>query len=159
MTLQLAELLRMSLESVDVQEVPLSRELQFLECYLRIQQTRFSDRLTVAYRIDPLVLDAAVPHLLLHGIGPRLAPGRVEVTASKWNDRLHLEILDDGVGWPLESGVQPRAGVGLRNTRVRLRQMYASDFEFECANAPGGGCRVRISLPFCSAPAANRRYP
>jgi signal transduction histidine kinase len=157
MTLQLAELLRMSLESVDIHEVPLSRELQFLECYLRIQQTRFSDRLTVAYHIDPSVLNAAVPHLVLqplvenairHGIGPRLAPGRVDINASQLGGRLHLEILDDGVGWPPKSAGPPRAGVGLSNTRARLRQLYGNEFEFECASAPGGGCSARIVLPF-----------
>ncbi len=168
MTLQLAELLRMSLESVDVHEVPLSRELQFLECYLRIQQTRFSDRLTVGYHIDPAVLDAAVPHLVLqplvenairHGIGPRLAPGRVEVIAAQRYGRLHLEIRDDGVGWPPVTAGPPRTGVGLRNTRARLQQLYPGGFDFACEAAAGGGCSARISLPLRPVSATPGRRP
>jgi hypothetical protein len=48
---RLSELLRLSLEESHAQRVPLSRELQFLECYLAIQQIRFQDRLTVTLDI------------------------------------------------------------------------------------------------------------
>ena len=84
MTLQLADLLRLSLDAVGVHEVPLSRELTFLQKYVDIQQTRFQDRLRVEMDIQPHTRSALVPNLILqplvenairHGIGPRRAPG------------------------------------------------------------------------------------
>ncbi len=53
MTLQLADLLRCSLDAVGVHEVQLSRELTFLQKYVDIQQTRFQDRLRVEMDIQP----------------------------------------------------------------------------------------------------------
>jgi len=157
MTLQLAELLRMSLHNIGRHEVPLRQELEFLECYLRIQQTRFQDRLTVHFDIDPVALNAAVPHLVLqplvenairHGIGPRLSAGRIEVHAHKQDQRLMLEVLDNGAGLPVGFREKPEPGVGLRNTEARLRQLHGDNFEFHCENLLGAGCGVRILVPF-----------
>jgi len=156
MTLQLAELLRMSLQNIDVQEVPLSQELRFLECYLRIQQIRFADRLSVDVDIDPGLLDAAVPHLVLqplvenairYGISARVAPGRVAVSAREQDGRLALEVRDDGPGLVFDEAGFVREGVGLRNTRARLRQIHGHDFQFTCRNGSSGGCHVLISIP------------
>ena len=156
MTLQLAELLRMSLQDMDVQEVPLSQELRFLECYLRIQQIRFADRLTVNVDIAPGLLDTAVPHLVLqplvenairHGISARIAPGRITVSARSQEDRLTLEVRDDGPGLVFNEAGGLREGVGLRNTRARLSQIHGDDFQFSCRNGATGGCHVAISIP------------
>ena len=46
---RLSELLRVSLEQTDAQEVPLRQELAFLERYLEIEHTRFQDRLAVEW--------------------------------------------------------------------------------------------------------------
>lgn len=161
MTLQLAELLRLSLSNIEVHEVPLGRELEFLECYLRIQQTRFRDRLSIHFAIDPAALKAVVPHLILqplvenairHGTSPRLAAGRVEVHAKSRGDRLILQVLDDGVGLPENYREGHSAGVGLKNTRARLQQLYGDNYQFTCENVLSGGCRVSISVPFRVTP-------
>jgi two-component system, LytTR family, sensor kinase len=157
MTLQLSDLLRMSLRDIGRHEVPLRQELEFLDCYLRIQQTRFRDRLAVHFDIDTLALNAALPHLVLqplvenairHGISPRLNPGRIEVHAHRDEQRLVLQILDDGIGLPPMFHEQSTQGVGLSNTRARLQQLHGANFEFMCENLPSGGCRVRIVVPF-----------
>ncbi len=159
MTLQLSDLLRISLQNMEWHEVPLRSELEFLRCYLRIQQTRFSDRLTTHFHIAPDVLDAAVPHMVLqplvenairHGISPRSAPGWVHLRAEKISDRLLIEILDNGVGLtqPPSAGNTRGQGVGLKNTQLRLQQLYGDHYEFSCANSETGGCRVCISVPF-----------
>jgi two-component system, LytTR family, sensor kinase len=155
MTLQLAELLRLSLQAAEVHQVPFRQELRFLECYLRIQQTRFVDRLSVELKVDDEVMDAGVPPLLLqplvenaiqHGISPRMAPGKVTVRAQRRCERLEIQIHDDGVGF--DATTQLREGLGLRNTRARLQQLHGSDFEFACVNIPEGGCQVTVSIPF-----------
>src|SRR6516225_3316734 len=65
MIARLSDLLRLTLENIGVQEVPLAQELEFLERYLEIERTRFADRLTVRMDIAPEALDGCTPYLIL----------------------------------------------------------------------------------------------
>jgi two-component system LytT family sensor kinase len=155
MTLQLAALLRVSVECVASQEIPLKQELEFLENYLDIQQTRFRDRLSVSVNVDPSLLSSPVPSLILqplvenairHGIAKSAAAGYVHVTAARENGYMKIVIDDNGVGMNNGSG-QIRDGLGLSNTRARLRQLYGEHHQFRIDSAEGRGCRVTLALP------------
>jgi two-component system LytT family sensor kinase len=155
MITRLSDLLRYALESTDAQEVPLRQELDFLRRYLEIEQTRFGDRLAVLLEIAPETLDALVPNLLLqplvenairHGIEPRAKPGRIEVRSRCENGRLKLEVRDNGVG--LLPGRKIEEGVGLSNTRARLKQLYGDRHRFALSEGPDGGLAVCLELPF-----------
>ncbi len=157
MTLQLADLLRFSLDAMGVHEVPLSRELTVLQKYIEIQQTRFQDRLQVEMDIAPNTLSALVPNMILqplvenairHGIGPRRAPGHIRITTRQVFDELWMEICDDGQGLTRHREGVPPEGVGLRNTRARLQQLYNHDHKLTLEDAPVGGCIVKIHIPF-----------
>jgi sensor histidine kinase YesM len=113
------------------------------------------DRLSVELQIDASAMDAAVPPLLLqplvenairHGISHRMASGKVAVRAERQQERLKIEIRDDGIG--LNAAIRLQEGVGLKNTRARLQQQHGNNFEFICVNAPQGGCQVTISIPY-----------
>ena len=157
MITRLSDLLRLTLDNVGVQEVPLRQELEFLDRYLEIQETRFSDRLTVKMDIAPETLDALVPNLVLqplvenairHGIGSEAAAGRIEIRAARAQATLRLEVCDDGPGLPEGQEAALKEGVGLANTRARLEQLYGAAQSFELANTPGGGLVVRLTIPF-----------
>jgi two-component system LytT family sensor kinase len=153
----LGDLLRLSLDSKDRQEVPLVEELGFLEHYLAIQRIRFGDHLRIATEIAPDVRHAAVPSLILqplvenavrHGLASRAGGGTVTVTAKPAGDRLVINVLDDGIGlppgWRLETG----AGVGLSVTRERIAELHPNGSSwFAVSRRPEGGTRVEISLP------------
>lgn len=156
MVVRLSELLRQTLDRADVHEVPLRQELAFLEGYLDIEKTRFRERLTVDLRIDPAALDCAVPFLLLqplvenairHGIEPREANGRIEITARRAEGQLELSVSDNGPGLPETAADRAREGVGLSNTRSRLAHLYGNQQELALASAPGGGLRVNLRVP------------
>ncbi|HYR07634.1 MAG TPA: histidine kinase, partial [Longimicrobium sp.] len=155
MVAQLGDLLRMTIAGDGRQEVPLSRELDLVGAYLEIERTRFQDRLTVKKQVDPDVLDALVPSLILqplvenairHGLSPRVAPGTVTLSARRVGDRLRITVRDDGRGLPPPEQRRERVGVG--NTRTRLRQAYGAGHRFELADAPGGGTQVLIEIPW-----------
>jgi sensor histidine kinase YesM len=156
MIARLSDLLRMSLERVGVQEVTLKEELDFLSKYLEIEQTRFRDRLTVAFDVQADVLDALVPNLLLqplvenaikHGIGPRPTPGQITVRARRNGALLELDVQDNGVGLSAARLTDFNRGVGLSNTRSRLDHLYGSLHRFEFRQPAEGGLLVCIAIP------------
>ncbi|RKH72514.1 sensor histidine kinase [Corallococcus aberystwythensis] len=154
-----SELLRMALHTTGRQHVPFHEDVDFLEHYLDIEQTRFQDRLQVVRAIDPATLGALVPSLILqplvenaikHGIATRSGAGRVELRASREGARLVLEVLDDGPG--LAPGWDRQDGrIGVANVRARLHQLYGDRHVFTLENRAGGGVRARLELPFQAA--------
>jgi two-component sensor histidine kinase len=155
MLIRLSDLLRHTLDSADTQEVPLREELEFLERYLEIERTRFGQRLRVKMDIAPDTLDALVPNLSLqplvenaikHGIEPHARPGLVQLRARHENGILDLQVQDDGSGLP--KGQTLEEGVGLSNTRARLRQLYGQAHQLVLTDAEGGGLLVRLTIPY-----------
>ena len=150
---RLSDLLRLSLARFGVHELSLREELDFLRQYLAIEEIRFSDRLAVEFDVDPAVLDAAVPNLVLqplvenavkHGIGRRIGGGRVRIAAHRNHSELLLEVADNGPG--LE-GAQPER-LGLANTRARLEQLFDRRQRFKLHDDAAGGVRVELAIPF-----------
>jgi len=151
MIARLSDLLRMSLNREDVQEVPLREELELLEHYLSIEKVRFADRLDVAFEIDSAARDELVPNLILqpivensirYAIAPRISGGRIVVRAVHGADGLCIEVEDDGPGLAPEW----REGVGLSNVRSRLAELYGTRQSLRLIGAPGGGLVVRLQL-------------
>jgi sensor histidine kinase YesM len=151
----LGDLLRTTLENVDQQEVPLKHELDFIEPYLEIEKARLGPRLSVDLRIDPAVMDARVPNLILqplvenairHGISPCPEPGRIQIHAYRDNDFLHLAVKDTGPG--LQKPPSALTGIGLANTSARLERLYGTNQRLDLFNSPDGGLRVGITIPF-----------
>jgi LytS/YehU family sensor histidine kinase len=154
MVARLADLLRLTLEDVEEQEVPLWRELEFLRLYLSIEQVRFEDRLRVRIESDPLLLDLLVPHMVLqpivenavrHGLGQSEEAVMIEVSATSANGTLTLVVDDDGPG--LLSPKSGNSGIGLKNTRTRLARLYGERAHLVVEQAGSRGVRVTITLP------------
>jgi len=160
MLLRLSELLRAFLEEYDGQEIPLRRELELLDLYLGIQRRRYGDRLDTRMYIDPQALDCAVPSLILqplvenaitHGIGRHAGGDCIEVEISREQDTLRIEVRNRNS--VLEGGVEPPSpprenghGIGLSNTRLRLRELYgdAADLRLDVTWPRGVACRLRL---------------
>ena len=153
----LSELLRLSLRNAGEQVVPLARELELLQHYVEIQQIRFRDRLTVTLEVAPDAMQALVPNFILqplvenairHGIGPRAAPGHVDVRAFRENGSLHLRVADNGVGARVRRSEPSGEGIGLGNTKARLEHLYGSEHAFSAHGGADGGFVVDIVIPF-----------
>ena len=162
MVVQLADLLRASLETTGKHEIPLAEELALLERYVDIMRVRHEDRLTVTIRATPRARTALVPHFILqplvenaieHGIGRRAGAGRIVVDAADAGEELHLRIGDDGGGMSpcAPGGLSPDEGVGLGNTRHRLSQLYGDAHSFTIDCAADGGTLVTIAIPLRKA--------
>ena len=162
MITDLSELFRASLESSDEHEISLSRELDLLQRYLAIEQRRFGHRLKVEQSIDPEILQARVPTLILqpivenairHGIEPQAGVGTISIHAAREGRQIKLSVSDNGKK-PFDTAVLAgnRQGIGLANTRARLQQLYGREQSFAVGDGGLGGWTVEIKIPFCPAP-------
>ena len=149
---RLGDLLRTTLSEDPGPSVSLAHEITFLERYLAIEKERFRDRLSVEVAVPAELLDVEVPTLILqplvenairHGVASRAGPGSLAVRASTVGEQLRLEVVDSGPG---PEGAT-RDGVGLSNTRDRLREMYGSAASFHLGAHPEGGTRAVVTIP------------
>jgi len=154
---RLGDFLRLTLEHSTAQEVTLREEMEFLECYLGIEQIRLQERLVVSTDIESHALDARVPSLILqpivenairHGIAPRAGGGRLEIRGRHEHSTLALTVRDDGPGIGAAVNGKNGKGMGLAITRARLERFYGTHHRFELVNAPGGGLIVTLEIPF-----------
>jgi signal transduction histidine kinase len=153
MLTDLSDLLRTSLTSAAMQEVTLEDDLAFLRRYLDIMGVRFGDRLEVTLDVPDDLLPAVVPSLALqplvenairHGMANRTDVGHVVIGARRKDGRLVLSVKDDGPGPPAAPVTD---GVGLANTRERLRRLYGADGAVEIEAGPARGTTATLTLP------------
>jgi two-component system LytT family sensor kinase len=154
----LGMLLRRSLDSQDINEIPLQSELNLLDCYIAIQRLRFGSRVRIDIDAGPATLAVPVPSMLLqplienairHGLEGRTSAGMVLVTAQVVGRRLEIRVVDDGVGLPPNWTMETCSGLGVRVTRERLEALYPEPdaFSFSLARRPAGGTEVLIRIP------------
>lgn len=150
---KLSELLRDLLRHRDTALVSLDEELRFIRTYLEISKFRFADRLSFSINADrsvgktrvPLfILQPLVENALTHGIGARAEGGNISVRAYQLRGRLRLEVEDNGGGIATAS---PTDGVGLTNTRDRLRALFGTDQNLSIESIETGGVIARIDIP------------
>jgi two-component system LytT family sensor kinase len=163
MVASLSELLRASLRASRDQQIALAEELEVLERYLELMRARFGERLRVRVEVDDGIRGARVPAMLLqpivenalqHGAPAPPEPAEVVVRAWRMEDRLTIEVRDNGPG--LRGAAPIGTGVGLTNTADRLRALYGDAQSLEFEDAPGGGLVVRMTMPFRESAAPAR---
>lgn len=156
MLAELADLLRTVLERTDEQTVSLADEVDFIQRYLSIQRTRLGDRFVAELECPPDLAEARLPAMLLqplvenaaeHGVARRRGSGRVAVRIAREDDRIRLEISDDGPGLDDQVRDPSTWRLGLRNTRERLERLYGDDHRFELVDLEPHGLLVRVVIP------------
>jgi hypothetical protein len=134
--------LRNVLRSESTHVVSLADELAALRHYVEIEETRYEDRVTVQWSIDPALTAHAVPALIYqpvvenafrHGVGRRLGASLVEIGARADGVGMTLWVRDSGVApadavrpTPVDVDADGSPGIGLRNTAARLRALYGA---------------------------------
>jgi signal transduction histidine kinase len=162
MIARLSDLLRYSLTGVAEQEIAVEEELKMLGQYLEILEIRYQGRLETHIDAEPGVGNALVPSLILqplaenamtHGVGKAGGHGRIEVRAARVGDQLRLSVRDTGPGAGVDDAAEltpggAGSGMGLRNTRARLTELYGDQHSLALHPTEDGGMVVEILLPF-----------
>jgi LytS/YehU family sensor histidine kinase len=157
---RLSELLRLTLDNIETQVLTLEDEIEFTRRYLEIERIRFHDRLAVEWEIDPQALAAEVPNLILqplvenamrHAVDSHSGTSRIQIAAHLQNGQVLMEVRDDGKDLKKISGQNGAAGLGLKNTRERLSELYGEDYSFSLSRRENEWTIAQIVIPFFPA--------
>ncbi len=128
---QLANLLRYSLQSGQLETVPFEDELGIVNDYLALEQVRHEERLRLRLDIAPEALQLRIPPMLLqtlvenavkYGISPRTEGGEISIVARNWGGALRIQVSNPGQ--VAKDGRESSTGLGLRNAAERLRLIF-----------------------------------
>jgi anti-sigma regulatory factor (Ser/Thr protein kinase) len=154
---QLSSLLRITLERGEVQLIPLSDEMEFIEMYLAMQDRRFTGRVRQEVSVEPDLYDAMVPAMILqpvvenaytHGLSKLDKDGLIAIEVRRDNATLAISVINSGLGLhPESSNGAGRRGVGLANIKDRLRLHYGNSQAFTIEELAQGKVRVVLTLP------------
>lgn len=150
-----SDLLRTVLDNKDDQQVPLAKEIEFLEKYLKIEQIRFGERLQATIECPPSTRQVLVPSLLLqplvenaikHGVAKHSGPAAILINSKTVNGNLVLAVEDNG---PIafEEQTVDKVGIGLANTRARLEGLYGDAYQLSFLPQQPKGLKIEIVLP------------
>ncbi|MDX1396478.1 MAG: sensor histidine kinase [Gemmatimonadota bacterium] len=150
----LGDLLNRTLDAMETPEVTLREELAFIDRYLGIERRRFSDRLETRISVEPELMEALVPNMILqplvenairHGLSKTPGDGLLEIRATAEGPSLRISVRDDGPGF--DRAALRSLGVGLDNTLRRLERLFGSAGGLEIGNGEDGGAEVTLTLP------------
>lgn len=155
MVTRLSKFLRYSLEHDPLDKVDLSHEISSLNLYLDIEKVRFEERLKVEIDLEPGTEKALVPSMILqpmvensikHAIARSENGGSIWIQAQRCNhNALCITVADDGPG----SIDHPTSiGVGLKNIRDRLQEIYGEQHKAEFSARQPRGFQVTVVIPY-----------
>ncbi|PYN43048.1 MAG: hypothetical protein DME00_27745 [Candidatus Rokuibacteriota bacterium] len=149
---ELADLLRASLDATSRHTIPLGEEVSVVESYLEIKRARLGDRLRAkvdvpeelrAWPVPPLALHTLAQNSVKHVAAARARGAEIRIEARRAGDRLAVSVWDDGPGFDLAAAP---AGHGLETLRARLGVLFGPAAALDAGWADGGA-RVTMSLP------------
>jgi two-component system sensor histidine kinase YesM len=152
--------------------ITLAEEEQHIRSYLEIQQMRYRDMME--YEIDipdqlkyfilpKLTLQPLVENALYHGIKNRRRKGFIRVAGRKQNERMILEVTDDGPGMTEERLGEVRAsltegrreGFGLRTVHQRIQILFGGEYGLAVESTPDIGTKVVATIPMQTVDESN----
>lgn len=154
---RLSDFLRYTLDNDPMSRVTLGSELGAIDLYLEIEKVRFGERLVIEKAVEEKAMNALVPSLILqpmienaikYAISPSEDGGTIRISAKVQRNTLVLQLSDTGPGLGNGNTGKKSSGVGLKNTRERLQQLYAENQAFTLAPNEPSGLTITINIPY-----------
>ena len=151
---QLSNILRNSLSTGKRGLMKFEDELKIVKDYLGLESIRFEERLHTEFEIDPDSRDFLVPPLMIqtlvengikHGISKLTAGGVIQMKTTVRNDRLNIQIRNSGRY--LNGSMRNSNGLGLENTRQRLKLIYGDKASFRILTENDTFVLTEIEIP------------
>ena len=177
--ISLTKMLRYTL-SGDNSLVMLGQELEMTRNYLTIAEKQLQDPLTVDftiagetenYYIPKLIIQPLVENAIFHGIKVLKTAGKIRIESRQEADKLVLDIIDNGTGFPYKSIEKLRGnpaverkdstgnGIGLLNIHDRLLLRFGTGYGLFLIDPVEKGCHIQIRMPILTSDQYERRAP
>jgi hypothetical protein len=154
--IQLADVLRTTLDVSDLHEAPLETELRLAQGYARVMQERYAERVEIAWRIEPDTLACVLPvmsiqplleNIFKHTVEQRRSLTRISIAARRDGDCLLVQMDDDSGQL---GSAPPASGIGLANLRERLVVLYGERASLALVQLAPAGVRAEMRVPCAS---------
>ena len=161
----LARLFRISLNKGN-EYLTVEDELEHVKNYLIIQEIRYKNKLTYIIEAEQEVLKLKMIKLLIqpmvensiyHGIKKKRGLGNITVRAFQKDAKLHLQIMDNGIGMTGEQVEEllhgtgklenKKSGIGVKNVNRRIQMICGREYGIRCESQEGVGTTITIVLP------------
>ena len=162
MVTALANLFRISI-SKGHELIPIAKEVQHAQSYLKIEKIRYKDQFTYHFDIDEsclgylcnkITLQPIIENAIYHGINRMVDEGRIEIRIFQKNDDIIFQIEDNGVGMTeeqcreiLQKESGDRTGIGIKNVNDRIRIYFGEEYGLSIASELDEGTCVTIRMP------------
>ena len=149
---ELSNILRSSMQTEQLETVPLERELNIVRDYLALEKMRFEERLSIELDINedtlqqpvpPMMLQTLVENAIKHGISKKVNGGTIRVISDFVNNQHELVVQNSGQLGEYSNG----NGFGLRSTEDRLNLLYQGKASFAIKNMDNEMVESRITMP------------
>lgn len=145
--------------------ITIADEIEHIRNYLIIQKMRYKDKFDYDIEVDEevlpyktlkLILQPFVENSLYHGIEYMVDEGHIHISARKMDDRILLQVQDNGVGMSEETlkniligsvKSDKGSGVGLRNVHERIQLYFGADYGVKVESELEEGTVVKIWIP------------
>ncbi len=153
---QLADVLRATLDVSGQQQAPLATELRLLRGYARLMEERFVDRVQISWDIDAACGECLVPvmsmqplleNVFKHTVERRRGVTHIAISASRDGGVLLLSVSDDAGRLPAVAAAPSGGGIGVRNLRERLQALYGDQASLALVQLEPAGVRAEMRLP------------
>ncbi|MEC1520576.1 sensor histidine kinase [Neobacillus niacini] len=155
--------------------ITLDKEIEHIESYLRIQKTRYGEKLQYQIEVDEnssslyvlkFILQPLIENAIYHGIKERRGPGQITLSAYEKNGKLVLVLQDNGVGMS-ESRLQEiraalkdavrrtenqgesnsKNGYGILNVQARIVLAFGEQYGITIESTEKVGTTIEMLLP------------
>ena len=162
--LSLSTYFRANLAGVRDIEISISKEIEYVNAYLELEEARFPDKFEIkiwnhvdeSRLIPPFTIQILIDNAIKHGFDTRKTNNHVDVTINRIRDNLQLVVVDNGSGIPPDIidklGQQNMcsktgSGTALYNLNQRLIGLYGEDSKLQIESKVGKGTRFTILIP------------
>ncbi|NHN34912.1 sensor histidine kinase [Paenibacillus agricola] len=143
-------------------------ELVYIDAYLKIQNTRFQDKVDVYINVDDVIMESMIPRFILqplvenafvHGLENKIGKGSLMIKGWAAQETIHFQIEDDGIGMTLvtldelfrmdRSAQEEKkgTGTGFLNVHNRIKMLYGDGYGLTIQSSPNVGTIVEAQMP------------
>ena len=143
--------LRATLAATREHETTIGADFETMKTFLSILQIRMGDRLKVRFNLPDDLRDITVPPMLLqplvenaikHGLEPKMEGGEVALSAKRIGSKIAITVADTGLGFQNSTS----NGIGLKNVRERVKQLYGDAGSVSIEENQPSGTRITITF-------------